>query len=397
MAPSLSPSPTARPADPVPQPAVPSFSAGEPGPSLESRLSSDRAAGPIVVYLVSGIVLAAAIGAAVWYWLLRPKPVPVVRPAEPPAAIGGPSDRPASPPPVTQADVPPTPVAPPEVKPVPPAVEPAPVPSPAAEVPAQPAVPATPKQPLSPAELFAQVLARAAPNRAVAIAVESPQVLIGKGIARFSVSSASTGYLYVLKLGPGQDEVQLVFPNLADQMNRIGPGKPLALPSASWSKPVVAPAGIERYVALVSEEPRDFGLIDSRNRGPFKSFRPESLLRLQRDYTGGDPLLAGIAVCPAGVPCSPEFGATEFSIEKVSVLPASAPAQPKEPVAQETSRQSGRQVENSSRPLHTRTTEAPASRRTGAPARCSDILERASLGESLTPDQMAYLKKECGQ
>lgn len=397
MAPSSSPSPTARPADPVSQPAVPSFSAGEPGLSLESRLSSDRAAGPIVVYLVSGIVLAAAIGAAVWYWLLRPKPVPVVRPAEPPAAIGGPSDRPAAPPPVTQADVPQTPVAPPEVKPVPPAVEPAPASPPAAEVPAQPALPATPKQPLSPAELFAQVLAQATPNRAVAIAVESPQILIGKGVARFSVSSASTGYLYVLKLGPGQDEVQLVFPNLADQMNRIGPGKPLALPSASWSKPVVAPAGIERYVALVSEEPRDFGLIDSRNRGPFKSFRPESLLRLQRDYAGGDPLLAGIAVCPAGVPCSPEFGATEFSIEKVTVLPASAPAQPKEPVAQETSRQSGRTVENSSRPLHTRTTGAPATKRPDAPGRCSDILERASLGESLTPDQMAYLKKECGQ
>jgi len=396
-----SPSPpqrsAAQPADPAPQPAVQSFSAGDPGISLESRLSSDRAAGPIVVYLVSGIVLAAAIGAAVWYWLLRPKPAPVARPAEPPAAIGGPSDRQVTPPPVTQANVPPAQVAPPEIKPAPPAAEPAPPALPTPEMPAQTSTPTSPKQPLSPAELFVQVLARAAPNRTVAIAVESPQVVIGKGVARFSVSSASTGYLYILKLGPRQDEVQLVFPNLADQMNRIGPGKPLALPSAAWSKPVVAPAGIERYVALVSEEPRDFGLIDARNRGPFKSFRPESLLRLQRDYAGGDPLLAGIAVCPAGVPCSPEFGATEFSIEKVVALPASAPAQPKEPVVQDAPRQSGRPVENSSRPLHTRTTEAPASRRTGAPARCSDILERASLGESLTPDQMAYLKKECGQ
>ncbi|MBK8337536.1 MAG: hypothetical protein IPL03_13600 [Sterolibacteriaceae bacterium] len=29
--------------------------------------------------------------------------------------------------------------------------------------------------------------------------------------------------------------------------------------------------------------------------------------------------------------------------------------------------------------------------------RCSDILERASLGEPLSPEKMSYLKKECGR
>lgn len=389
--PTPSKRPVAQSADAAsPQSVVPAFSAGDPGISLETRLAPDRAAGPIVAYLVSGIVLAAAVGAAVWYWLLRPKPAPLVRPAEAPVSIGVPSERPAPQPPATQATESPVQVVSPEVKSEQPAADPAlpPVEQAARSFPA-----ATSRQPLSPAELFGQVLARANPNRAVVTAVESPQVVIGKGVVRFSVSSATTGYLYVLKLGPGQDEVQLVFPNLADQMNRIAPGKPLALPLSSWAKPVVAPVGLERYVALVSEEPRDFGLIDARNRGPFKSFRPESLLSLQRDYGGSDPLLAGVAVCPAGVPCSPEYGATEFSIEKVAAMPV--PTQP--PAAPDTSRQPGRTVENSSRPLHTRTIEASASRRPGAPGRCSDILERASLGESLTPDQMAYLKKECGQ
>ncbi len=389
--------PAAQPAEPAPLRAGDAFSAGDPGVSLESRLAPVRAAaGPIVVYLISGIVLAAAIGAAVWYWLLRPRPAPVVRPAESPAVFGSPAERPiAPPPPASQASVPPTTISPPTAEPLPPAVEVVRPP----EKPVEPLPPVAPPQPMTSAELFAQVVARAMPGRAVAIAVESPQVVIGKGVARFSVSSASPGYLYVLRLGPGQDEVQLVFPNLADQMNRIAPGKPLALPSSSWAKPVAAPAGIERYVALVSEEPRDFGLIDARNRGPFKSFRPESLRSLQRSYVGGDPLLTGVAVCPAGVPCSPAYGASEFSVEKVIALPATAPVaeQPKVTSVQEASRPSDRQVENRSRPLHTPANEAAASRRPGASGRCSDILERASLGESLTPDQMAYLKKECGQ
>lgn len=337
---------------------------------------------PIVIYLLSAVMLIAALGAAAWYWWPRPAPEQVaVRPtvpSEPAQPIGTPPDAPAAPAREPADSAPPPSEAPAQTPPAE-AAPAAPEPPPAAE-----------RRPLAPDELLSQVLAAAVPRHAVTASADNAQVAIGSGVARFSVSSSVPGYLYVLKLGPAADEIHLVFPNLADQMNRIAPGKPMSLPTSSWARPVTGGPGVERYIAMVSDEPRDFGLIDARTRGPFKVFRPESLARLQRDYAGAEPLLAGIAVCPVGVPCSAAYGAAEFTIETVTAPRDAADG------ASRASAQAER-VEKGARASHTRTGELAPGKRVASSKRCSDILERGSLGEVLTPEQMAYLKKECGQ
>ena len=231
---------------------------------------------------------------------------------------------------------------------------------------------------------------------AVTASVESEQAPVGRGSLRFSVRSATPGYLYVLKLGPDSEEIQLVFPNLADQRNRIDPGETIAQPSAAWSRPVEGAAGVERYIVIVSDQPRDFRLIDARSRGVFKAFVPDSLARLQRDYAGGAPLLAGKPVCPAGNACSRDYGAAAFSLERTTAAPAAPrPAPPQTAAGQGDKR--ARVAAREQSPARAPPSGKSSTKINASSGRCSDILERASLGEPLTSQQMSYLKKECGR
>jgi hypothetical protein len=152
------------------------------------------------------------------------------------------------------------------------------------------------------------------------------------------ISSARPGYVYVLAASANQSDgaplfVAVLFPRTADTNNRIRPGQNLTLPDLQW------PANAE-ILAIVSDERRDIDVL-----GP----------------------LAGTVICSAAGPCSESYGAVVFSSEGMRAA-ARNPAAPKAPAA---------------RPTY------------AGPRRCSDILERASLGESLTDEEQTFLTRDC--
>jgi hypothetical protein len=159
------------------------------------------------------------------------------------------------------------------------------------------------------------------------------------------IGSSKPGYVYVLAAGADQSMlfVAVLFPSAADTNNRIRPGQTLKLPGSQW------PTNTE-FLAIVSDAPRDFSATGS---------------------------IAGKVVCGAAGQCSESYGAVAFSSEAVRGRDAArAPA--------------------AAAPAPAAAPKAPAARPTGAVLkRCSDILERASLGEVLTAEEHTFLRREC--
>ena len=193
----------------------------------------------------------------------------------------------------------------------------------------------TPDRPFSPRQMLNEIFEGRNRGHSVTASVDRGTV---------GISSSRPGYVYVLAAAANQSDVAvlfvaLLFPRAADTNNRIRPGQMLKLPDSQW------PTNAE-FLAIVSDEPR---VIDAL--GP----------------------MAGKVICASTTQCSESYGAVVFSSEALSGEPgtrdtARSPAAPK----------------------------APAARPTNAVSRrCSDILERASLGEVLTADEYSFLRREC--
>jgi hypothetical protein len=204
-----------------------------------------------------------------------------------------------------------------------------------ASLPAPPPAASTRNRPFSPRQMLNEIFEGRNRGHLVTASVD-------RGTVR--ISSSRPGYVYVLAAAANQSDVTVLFvavlfPRAADTNNRIRPGQMLKLPDSQW------PTSAE-FLAIVSDEPR---VIDAL--GP----------------------MAGKVICASTTQCSESYGAVVFSSEAVSGEPgtrdtARSPAAPK----------------------------APAARPTNAVSRrCSDILERASLGEVLTAEEYSFLRTEC--
>jgi len=164
------------------------------------------------------------------------------------------------------------------------------------------------------------------------------------------IRSSRPGYVYVLAASAGQSAgaplfVAVLFPRADDTNNRIRAAQTMTLPELPW------PANAE-FLALVSDERREIDVLGS---------------------------LVGRVVCPSASRCSEAYGAVVFSTAGLRAT-AGSPAPPSRP----------------SSPKASGAPRAPAAR--PAPSvsrRCSDILERASLGETLTDEEQAYLTRDC--
>lgn len=203
-----------------------------------------------------------------------------------------------------------------------------------ASVPAPPPAARMPDKPFSPRQMLNEIFEGRDRAHSVTASVDSGAVRIG---------SSRPGYVYVLAASTNQSDsaalfVAVLFPRAAETNNRVGPGRPLQLPNLQW------PMNAE-FLAIVSDERRDIDVL-----GP----------------------LAGKVICGSTTPCSESYGAVVFSKEGTSREwprdTARIPAAPKAPVARPT----------------------PAVSR-----RCSDILERASLGETLTDEEQTFLRIDC--
>jgi len=152
------------------------------------------------------------------------------------------------------------------------------------------------------------------------------------------ISSSRPGHVYVLAASSSESDaaalfVAVLFPRASDTNNRIRQGQTLKLPDLRW------PPNAE-FLAIVSDEPRDIDFL-----GP----------------------LVGKVVCASATRCSESYGAVAFSHDGAGNT-ARSPA----------------------------TSTAPAARPPSkASRRCSDILERASLGEPLTDEEQTFLRRDC--
>jgi hypothetical protein len=208
-----------------------------------------------------------------------------------------------------------------------------------ASLPAPPPSPRTPDKPSSPRQMLNEIFEGRDRGHSVTAAIERGAVRIG---------SSRPGYVYVLAASTSQSDgaalfVAVLFPRAADTNNRIRPRNTLRLPDLRW------PTNAE-FLAIVSDEPRDIDVLGA---------------------------LAGKVICSSKTPCSESYGAVVFSSEGMS-----------------SQMMSGEGLRDTARsPV---APKAPPARPTYAgPRRCSDILERASLGEPLTDEEQTFLRRDC--
>jgi hypothetical protein len=250
-----------------------------------------------------------------------------------------------------------------------------------------PTVAATP--PFSPELMLRQVLDGSDHERAVTASADVTQARIGQDSLRFSISSSKPGYVYVLALGSRDIDFELLFPNAVDANNRLDPGQVRKLPGAQWSLPARGPAGTNLFVAIVSDEPRDFVQLGTQQAGAFRRFSLEAGARLYREYTGKTPLYAGQVRCERARNCSPTYGAATFSIEQID--PSEAQAEPsKAPSAQPPS---ATPAPDRAKPPSS--ANVNSSTKIGSKPECVEMLQRASLGEPLSSAEQATLKEDC--
>jgi hypothetical protein len=111
----------------------------------------------------------------------------------------------------------------------------------------------------------------------------------------------------------------LLFPNELDRDNKIGAGKPVSLPRASWKMFAGDPAGVNHFVAIVAPVPRDFRNLDLQPHSVFELLSDAAQQAAAARRTQASSPFAGEPACPPnGAPCPAGYGAASFKIEAVA-------------------------------------------------------------------------------
>lgn len=174
-------------------------------------------------------------------------------------------------------------------------------------------------KPFDPASMLDEIFDGRDRSQAVAISLEKTQVQIGKDQLRFRIRSAKSGYIYLLMAGSKHSDFFLLFPNAVDKNNYIEANQQLELPRSKWKMVASGPAGINHFVLMVSDQPRDFSQAGLQHNDPFSEFPVDQGAQLYQTYAGPIPLFAGKAICSSllNQECSESYGAAVFSIEEV--------------------------------------------------------------------------------
>jgi hypothetical protein len=117
-------------------------------------------------------------------------------------------------------------------------------------------------------------------------------------------------------VGTDRAHFNLLFPNAIDARNRIEAEKELRLPRPGWSMVAGGPPGTNHFVAIVSENPRDFSAAGLKKVDPFAEFPLEAAAEVARSQPAEPSPFAGKPVCATGAPCSDAYGAATFTIEE---------------------------------------------------------------------------------
>lgn len=155
-------------------------------------------------------------------------------------------------------------------------------------------------------------------EHSVTVAIDRPQVRIGKDRLSFRVRSSKPGYLYVLMVGTDRQHFYRLFPNAVDARNRIEAGQAVTLPRTGWTMVAGGPAGANQFVTVVSEAPRDFSESGLVAVDPFAEFPLATAAGIAAAHRGGQSPFLGKPVCPEGkIACPDAYGAATFTIVEV--------------------------------------------------------------------------------
>jgi tRNA A-37 threonylcarbamoyl transferase component Bud32 len=179
-----------------------------------------------------------------------------------------------------------------------------------------PAAAAAVAAPFDPVSALTRVLGGGSADRTVIVRAEKSRVRVGHDRLNFSVRPSHAGYVYVLMVGSDRTNFWLLFPNAVDKDNYVKAGQTLALPRKGWNLGVEGPAGIDQFVAIVSDVPRDFRAAGLVGGELFSEFPIARASQMQLSYTGATPLFAGVPDCAGAATCSPLYGAGMFQIEE---------------------------------------------------------------------------------
>ncbi|WP_300454480.1 serine/threonine-protein kinase [Accumulibacter sp.] len=168
-----------------------------------------------------------------------------------------------------------------------------------------------------PVDMLREIYEQRAVDFRVTVVPEKAKVSIGKDKLRFRVTSLKPGYVYVLMVGTDK-QFNLVFPNAIDADNGIAGDGELSLPRPGWAMTASGPVGTNYFVALVSENRRDFSAAGLKKVDPFAEFPRKLAEKIAAESPlGGANPFAGKVICPSGRHCSALYGAALFAIEEV--------------------------------------------------------------------------------
>lgn len=231
------------------------------------------------LWLSGGVLALMLLSAAIWYGL-RPSPPPAASTAtaQPPASVAAP---------VRQT--------------------------------AAVSIAAAPEKPAFELEsALDQLLQQADPGITVNAKAQNDRVRINRDRIGLSIESSIDGHVYILLRGT-EGDFMLLYPNALDHDNRIHAGKTLRLPRpGAWKMVAGGPAGSNRFVVIVSPQPRDFSLLQPRKISNFQEFYLQALQTAHQQHLGPSPLLAGKSQCADNTTACPEqYGAASFRIEEI--------------------------------------------------------------------------------
>lgn len=179
--------------------------------------------------------------------------------------------------------------------------------------------PAPQREPFSVVAALQALVQQADPAFAVIVRPDKSPLVVGRDRQRFLVQSSQPGYLYLFMTGADATHLWLLFPNQADNNNRLEAGRDTPVPSGGWHITASGPPGTDHIVALVTRYPMDLDSVGLRRDGDVHEFDRAMAARRWVEQPGASPLL-GPPVCPAGTPtpCEQRFGAALLRIEEVA-------------------------------------------------------------------------------
>jgi hypothetical protein len=226
------------------------------------------------------------------------------------AAPSAPTPSPSAPSPLSAA---PSPAVPSPAPPMVPSLVPQPGPAPDAGTPGPTAH--IDNAPLPVGRIIDDLHQQRDPAWPVSVRLASDRVKIGKDRLSFRLRSERDGYVYLLMQGTDRSHFYQLFPNGIDKNNRLRGNTDMSLPRSNWEMVAGGPAGLNRFIALVTPSPRNFASAGLGSAQPFGEFDPQVAGKVFADR-GAAPFAGEPAGCSLGDQACASYGAVLFEIEE---------------------------------------------------------------------------------